>query len=204
MKKWLTRNREAIVPLLIVVVATLILVNLIKHGLLTVSGLASNKDALAALNSSVSIIVIAVGALFSYYRFFRGRTFYARAELNIQVTVIDTPEDFNIHVVTLIIKNIGTLSIWEPMPILKTYEQGPKGVTSQIWDNWRESSPSENETEMLAVIDSGEIAYFTHHHRVSKEVWAVTFSAYVRSHTNEMWKNSITVKNKSADSSKES
>lgn len=196
MRKWLTRNRETIIPLLVVTVVSLIFTILIKHQILTATGLSANKDTLAALNSVLSIMVLTVGGLFSYYRFFRGRTFYARAELDIRVTIIDTPKDFNIYAVTLVIKNIGTLSIWEPVPVIKVYEQGPKGTHYEVWDKWGESLLPEGEAEMLAVIDSGEIASFINQHRVNKDIWAVSYSAFVKSHSGEVWKQSITVANK--------
>ena len=196
MRKWLTRNRETIIPLLIVLIVLLIVAILIKHQFFTLSGLAVNKDALAALSSALSIIVLSVGGLFSYYRFFKGRTFYARAELTILITIIDTPEDFNIYAVTLIIKNIGTLSIWDPTPVIKIYEQGPGGTTSQIWDNWLESAIPDNEEEMLAVIDSGESASFFNQHRVRKDIWGVHYAAFIRSHSGDVWKQSVTIANK--------
>jgi hypothetical protein len=81
MKKWLTHHRDVVIPALVILATVLVLANLMKYKLLTASVLASNKDALAALSSAVSIIAISAGAVFSYYRFFRGRTFYSRAEL---------------------------------------------------------------------------------------------------------------------------
>jgi hypothetical protein len=200
MKKWLTRNREALIPLLVLAVATLILANLLKHGLLTPSVLAANKDALAALNSAVSIVVIVVGAIFSYYRFFRGRTFFSRAELKISVVVIETTKNFNLHAVTLEVKNIGTMSIWEPTPLVKLYEYGPAGPTSDTWGDWRDAVGSSDEADMLSVIDSGEVVSFINHHEVGKSIWAVTYVAFVTAKSREVWKVSTTVPNKSKQS----
>jgi hypothetical protein len=197
MKNWLTRHREAIMPLLVLAAVTLILANLLRHGLLTPSILAANKDALAALNSAVGVIVIVVGGIFSYYRFFRGRTFFSRAELKVSVVVIETTEDFNIHAVTVEVKNIGTLSIWEPTPYVRVDQYGPRGRKTDQWANWTEASGPGVETEMLTVIDSGETAAFICQHQVEKSIWSVTYVAFVKSREREIWKASTTVANKS-------
>lgn len=88
MRVWLTRNRELLFPAITVLIAFFLLANLVKHGILAPSALAANKDALSALNSTVNVIVIIFGAIFSYYRFFRGRTFFARADVDIGVTLL--------------------------------------------------------------------------------------------------------------------
>src|SRR5437016_5444752 len=107
--RWFTRHRDTIVPLLVVIVASLFLVNLIKHDILTASQLASNKDALAALQSAVQVVFIILGAVFSYYRFFRGRTFITRADVSIKVEVIQATDEFNVHALTVEFKNLGTV-----------------------------------------------------------------------------------------------
>src|ERR1700678_1114938 len=127
MKSWLTRHRDVTIPALVVVVAALVLANLMRYKLLTATALASNKDSLSALSSAVSVIPIIAGSVFSYYRFFRGRTFFCRAELKVNVTVIPTGTGVNLHAVALEVKNIGSLSIWDPIPVIRIDEYGPKG-----------------------------------------------------------------------------
>jgi hypothetical protein len=192
---WLTRNRELLFPAITVLIAFFLLANLVKHGILAPSALAANKDALSALNSTVNVIVIIFGAIFSYYRFFRGRTFFARADVDIGVTLLPTTADYNIHVITLTAKNIGNLTIWEPVPEVTVFQVGPDGTHQSRWDNWREARSAWENERMLALIDSGETVTFTGTLNVHKTIWAVTYIAFLRSSHGEIWKHSLTVSN---------
>jgi hypothetical protein len=198
MKKWLTRHRETVIPSLVVLATILVLADLMKYRFLTASVLASNKDALSTLSSAVSIIVICVGAVFSYYRFFRGRTFYSRAELKINVTVIPTQAGTNMHAVILEVKNIGTLSIWNPVPVMRVHEFGPDGVNDRVIDSWYEAQSPKGEGATLAVIDSGETASFWTKIEVADRLWVVFYTAFVHSEQ-QIWKQVTVVKNSRTD-----
>lgn len=197
--KWFAKHRETIVPLLVTFGLVLVFVNFVSYGILTASRLAANKDALDALSSSVNIVVLLIGSVFSYYRFFRGRTFFSRAEICVAVSVIDTTSDYYIHFVCVEIKNIGTLSIWNPQPIVEVYFEGPGENPPELWDKWREAAITPVIGEPYAVIDSGEVASFTNHYRVAKLVWAVGYVAFVRAESGELWKRGIMVPNVPSD-----
>ncbi|HXZ41395.1 MAG TPA: hypothetical protein VEG68_11705 [Terriglobales bacterium] len=199
MRKWLTEHRETVVPGLVVLVAILVLADLMKYRLLTASVLQSNKEALSALSSAVSIIAISVGAVFSYYRFFRGRTFYSRAELRIDVTVIATRVGINMHAVILEVKNIGTLSIWNPVPVIRVDEYGPNGVSQRFIESWSEAQSPKGEAGTLPVIDSGETAPFWTDIEVPDSVWAVFYTAFVHSEQGDIWKQVTCVQNTVTD-----
>ena len=195
MKKWLTQHREVVIPGLVVVVAALVLADLVKYKLLTASALAANKDALAALNSAVTVIAVMFGPIFSYYRFFRGRTFYSRAELKISVTVIAAKPGFNMQAVVLEVKNIGTVSIWAPVPVIRVDEYGPDGVTTLSLDSWAEATSPKDEIGTLPAIDPGETAPFWVDIDVPENVWTVFYTAFVHSEQGEIWKQVACVKN---------
>jgi len=110
---WFIRHRESIIPALLTIVAALLLANLVRHGVLSASRLAKNKDALSALQSCVQVVVLVLGAIFSYYRFFRGRTFVARGDLIVTVITVNA-ERASLHGVTLEFKNLGTTTVWRP------------------------------------------------------------------------------------------
>jgi hypothetical protein len=196
MKSWLTRHRDVVIPALVVLAAAMVLADLMRYKLLTTSILASNKDALAALSSAVSIVALSVGAVFSYYRFFRGRTFYSRAELKINVIVIPMRVGASMHAVILEVKNIGTLSIWDPIPVMRIDEYGPDGVHRRVIDSWSEAQSPRGEGATLAVIDSGETASFWTEIEVSEEMWAVFYTAFVHSSQGEIWKQVTVAQNK--------
>jgi hypothetical protein len=197
--RWFTRHRDTVVPLLVVVVAALLLANLIKHGILTASQLASNRDALAALQSAVQVVFIILGAVFSYYRFFRGRTFVMCADVSIKVEVIQASDEFNLHSLTVEFKNLGTVSIWDPKPNVNVHLIGPDGVTTEAWKNWREAASPASGPVLYAVVDSGETVSFSTYHRVLKSIWAVEYEAFVSDVAGVTWKRSATVANKVKD-----
>jgi hypothetical protein len=197
--RWFAKNREVIIPYLVVLVAGLLLANLIRHGILTASLLSSNKDALAALQSAVQIVFIIVGSIFSYYRFFRGRTFVSRADLSIRVDVIETTQESNLHYVTIEFKNLGTISIWNPTPTVSIYSFGPEGIAKDVWDKWREAASHNVDEPKYAVVDSGETVYFSTYQNVSKRFWAVEYAAFVSDSDGMTWKRSLMVANKPKD-----
>jgi len=202
MRSWLTRHRDVVIPALVVIVAVLILADLIKYRLLTASALAGNKDALAALSSAVNIIAVAVGAVFTYYRFFRGRTFFNRAELKINVTVISTRTGVNLHAVILEVKNIGSLSIWEPVPIIRVDEYGPNGINSRSIDSWSEARSPRSRGQTLPVVDAGETASFWMTEEVPQSSWVLIYTAWVHSQ-GETWKQVAVVENSVTGKSEE-
>ena len=192
--KWLLKNRETVLPILGAIALALLLAILVRLDILTTSKLATNKDALSALSSSVTMIFLLIGGVFSYYRFFRGRTFFARADIDIKVTIADTNTDKTIHFVVVEIKNIGTLPIWNPTPIVDviTIHNGPN--STERWDRWEEGTINDKK-ELFTVVDTGEDASFFNHHNVSKDVWAVGYIAYVTAESGETWKKAIMVPN---------
>jgi hypothetical protein len=202
MQRWYVRNRDTIVPLLGVGAIALLLANLIQHGYLTASLLATNKDALSALQSVVQVVVLTAGAIFSYYRFFRGRTFVSRAEINIVVQVLSAGEDQHLHSVIVQFKNLGTVSIWEPLPVVNVQLIGPEGVVSETWRNWRAARVTDHQnardlesTIPLTVVDSGETVTFNTYHEVSKRFWAAEYEVFVKDSDGNIWKRAAMVSN---------
>lgn len=194
MRAWLTRNRATVVPGLVLAGLVLTLAILLKHGILSRSTLEENKDSLSALNSAAGIIVIVLGGVFSYYRFFRGRTFVERAQPTLSVRVVPADGE-NIHAVTLTLENIGTLPIWNPLPTVHVRLEGPEGETRQTWDRWFEARTQDSSDEYLHVVDPAESVSFIHHIRVPEDVWVATYVAFVRSDSRQIWKCSFVAPN---------
>jgi hypothetical protein len=49
------------------------------------------------------------------------------------------------HAVVLEVKNIGTLSIWNPVPALRVKLYGPNGVQEEVYDSWSEARSPKGE-----------------------------------------------------------
>lgn len=181
---------------MVVVAGVLLLANLIKYGILSASRLTQSKDALNALQSAVQVVVLVLGAVFSYYRFFRGRTFVSRGDLTISVTVIETTAAHNLHWVSIEFKNLGTVSVWDPKPEVFVTMFSPDGVISDSWSDWHEAVTGSEKRRGFSVIDSGETATFTTHQEVSKGVWAVEYQLFVTDSDGVQWKRAAMIENK--------
>jgi hypothetical protein len=194
--KWFARYRETIIPLLVVVACVLLLANFVKHGILSTSQLTESKDALSALQSAVQVVFLILGAVFSYYRFFRGRTFVSRGDLTISVAVIETTATYNLHWVSIEFKNLGTVSVWDPKPEVFVALFGPDGVVTDSWSNWQEDVTGRERRSGFSIVDSGETASFTTHQQVAKAVWAVEYQVFVTDADGVRWKRATMIENR--------
>jgi hypothetical protein len=113
------RVRVWATPVLLAVLVALGMVYAAKVGVLSLGWLQSRKDAFAAINSIVGVIVLLAGSTIGYLRFFRGRTLTSRVELSISVDRLESPRSGFLHSVTVSAKNIGTIAIWAPRPRLQ-------------------------------------------------------------------------------------
>ncbi len=139
--------------------------------------LAKQKDALTALNSIVTMLILIAGSIFSYYRFFRGRTLSLRSELSLDVSVHQTPEQYFIHAIALTAKNVWGSTIWNPKPSIVMHIHGPKDVEQhKVINNWWEE-PGNEDQKTAIVIDPAETVGFFARQDIPATVWAVTYMA---------------------------
>lgn len=190
------RYKTEINFILSLIAAILIIANLQKYQYISSQWLKDQKDALAALNSIITMIVIVAGAIFSYYRFFFGRTFALRTELSLDVSVHGTNESFTLHAINLNVKNIGGLSLWNPKARLTLVIHGETEVKREISD-WQEDhfSADQDRSAISTVIESGETTSFFTYERIPENAWAVTYVACLTV-DQASWKVSKTVTNK--------
>lgn len=204
--------RPLVTPVLLAASAVLLLVYFRKT-VLSLDWLKVNKDALAAISGLCSTTVVIVAGIFAYCRFFHGRTLTKRAELSIDVDVIDGPENAHLHSINVSVKNIGTVTIWDPrlsVHVAVRNNDAP-GLEFKI-DQFRESSEFATPKPRRAIakklrakpremIDSGEVADFFAECEICKDAWAVTYTAtfdcstIIGTSSNYSWLRTRTVKN---------
>lgn len=195
-EEMIARVRSWLNPILGAVLVVLIFGYAVVHKYLTWSWFAANKDALSSVNSVIGSAAILLGGVLAYYRFFRGRTFSTRAELAMSVNVLHAPAEKFLHVLTLSVKNLGTVSIWNPQPIVKVSAHRRDGnVSSEPVHRWDEGALTVENSPRLSVLDSGESGDFFMQRFFPKDIWAVTYSATVRCSTGETWTKLVTVEN---------
>jgi hypothetical protein len=187
-------------PVLSVVLAVLLLAYARKAGILSTVWLVAHKDALAAVSSAFSAAGILVGGILAYYRFFRGRTLATRAELAIAVSIIRSPGTQLLHSITVSIKNVGTVTIWEPQPIIEVTKWHTDGKsTSFTISTWYEVPDANADESLISALDSGESGDFFTQHLFEADVWAVTYAATVSCTTGDSWTKLTTVANRAAE-----
>ncbi|MEH6436901.1 hypothetical protein [Massilia sp. DD77] len=192
---WLRRHAGPITFVLSLSVIVLALSNAWKHELVSSRWLAGQKDALAALNSIVTMLILVAGSIFSYYRFFKGRTLSLRVELSLEASVHQTPEQYRIHAISLSAKNVGSSTVWNPTPQITVQIHGPDGAAeTRHITQWSEEAGSE--ANMAAVIDAGEAAFFFAHQHIPDSAWAVTYFASMKADQGDEWHISKTISNK--------
>ena len=191
--KNILRYKSQIILGLTLIVCPLIGANVIKYSNFTREGIVANKDLIDVITKILSSTILAIGLIASYYRFFRGRTFAARADLKLDVAVYNTEDNYNLHVINLEVINIGSIPIREPHPTIVVYIHKPQKFTTVVIDDW--SRPMEEEGD-IHIIDSQENAQYHATRPISQDVLAVTYVARVKSRGKVTWKRAVTVSNK--------
>lgn len=197
MYEWLRRHKGAIIFALSIIAITLAFANAWKHQILSVKWLKDQKDALAAFKDIVTLLILLAASVFSYYRFFRGRTLSLRADLDIDISVHDTPNEYNLHAYTIHAKNVGTSTIWNPKPYLRVIVHGPDDADSERKiEHWYEEETELPKGSKAPVIEADEKATFFGHQEIPKSAWAVTYLATIKADSGDSWFVSRTISNK--------
>jgi len=193
---WSGPRRATAIATLSSVAIVLALANLIKEGYITWDILRDRKDALNAAASAINILVVLVGAVLSYFRFFRGRTFSTRADLDLSVEVIPLPDNRRLHAITFRVKNVGNTPIWNPRPIIEISLLGPTGSQHfGVINSWSDVLSAPDGPLRVAVLDPGETGTFATRREFDADVWVVTYAASVTCDSGDVWKHVRLVRN---------
>jgi hypothetical protein len=128
--------------------------------------------------------------------FFRGRTFAARADLKLRVSVHETPEDFNVHTAIAEITNLGSTPIWDPIPVIEVTISGPAGTESRVIDNWSSGPRMPGQTTDVTVIEATETSLFLAQQVISKQAWVITYLVSIKSKRGDVWQSGASISNK--------
>lgn len=199
---WIRRHVGAIIFSLTLFVAILLLANAWKHNIISARWLKDQKDALSSINSIATTILFIAGAIFSYYRFFRGRLLTVKAELSLSVSIHPTPENSLLHSITLTVKNVGAFPIWNPIAIVTVIIHGGESAGTEEIRQWDTPRASADISNAFPIVESDETVSFFAIRRIPKSAWAVTYMATLSADTGDAWFTSRTVTN--SPSSRES
>lgn len=195
MLTWLHRHNGAIVFAATLLVAVLVLANAVKHNFISAEWLKEQKDALSAINSIATTILVIAGAIFSYYRFFKGRLLSLKAEPSLSISVHPTSRDTLLHAITLRVKNAGSSTIWNPTAMVTVVIHGPEPTPNEEIRHWDTPQAVVDVSDTFGLIESDESVSFFALRYIPKTAWAVTYTASISADTGDVWFASQTVTN---------
>ena len=173
------------------IVAILFTAEVVKLLIVHAEWLGSKKDPIQSITTIVSSGLVVLGALFAYFRFFHGRTFARRLDIQLDVKVIKTTPVAFLHAIDLDIKNIGSVPIWNPTVVLRIQQHGQSVGEPEEIDDWQDPFP----IDRGSVIDTQESQQFYVWRRIPEDTWAVTYWVKVSTSRGEAWTRAITIAN---------
>jgi len=197
--KFLQRNRDILVFWGILIALVLLIANVWQDQLITAEYLVANKDAIQTASSIASAVILIIGALFTYYRFFRGRTFSARGQIDIQTKVHHLNEQTNLHVTKVQFKNVGSTAIFSPKLKLVVDSIGTERKREVI-GHWFDPAADIEDVPKMYYVDPDETTSFLVHREIPKSTRIVIYTAIVSSDDRVVWQDAESISNEVAES----
>lgn len=156
-----------------------------------------HKDRIKLIGAILSAFVVVMAAFVTYIRFFLGRIFALRAEVEVLVSVHDTGKRKYLHAISVSIKNVGSNTIWEPEPIVSVHLHDKGKTTSKLDEcSFINTTIAEDKKSLPKRVEPNETKHFFTTFKVNKRIPVVTYVANVSS-KNSYWWNSVTISNNS-------
>ncbi len=154
------------------------------------------KELFATLRELLTVIAIIGGGFLTYFRFFKGRIFSEKADVEITVQLIETPNDSILHSVNCFLINKGSTTIWNPttrIGIKRFYINNT--ITQEVVDGIREKSFFDEREFDRYFVDPGEKIIFLNQQEHDYNVWAVLYEIEISSKSKATWKTATLVNN---------
>jgi len=153
-------------------------------------------DKIKVYKDLLTIGVIILGGIASYFRFFAGQTLSKKGEIDIYCELIQMPSNKIFHSVKISFKNVGNLAIYQPYATISVVEYNANNnsetkITEYIKEQFiGDINTTKNQSSLL----QNEVIYFSYEQEFSKDIWAVKYIAEVKSKKN-IWVNSKIIEN---------
>ncbi|SFF12880.1 hypothetical protein [Nitrosomonas sp. Nm166] len=192
MKKAPWHESQGWIPWLILLTIFLLMAVGIKEGWFAYIDFKSHKDEIDGITKILSSLVLLVGGILAYLRFFKGRTL--RPKLNILPSSgFITLENDNLHWIDVKIENCGSVSIWNHEIIIYATFHTPEPYCMQVKDYMPEITEVKNREHL---IDVGETSHEHAFVKVPANVSAITYQILIKDHKGTIWVQCITVSNR--------
>ena len=196
---WSARWARLYSPLIVALsmtVAVLLIAVSFRVGLISPGLLVANKEFIDVSTRLLGALVLTLGAIASYFRFFKGRTLSPRLKIEALVEVIPIDSSRNLHVLSVEVTNVGTVAIWGLQPRIEIRYHGDDSRTEEdIGDWWTPLDHRDGKTR-LRMLDTEESSQFAVHRDVPVTVWAVTFFTRISLSSGHSWHRVTTASNR--------
>jgi hypothetical protein len=182
-------------------IVTILLVLNVFAGKLVPNGyLKKNKEEIGVIKDITTIAAIIIALIFSYYKFFVGKTYSSKANTDIAYTLIETPFESIFHNIKISFINTGEIAIWEPKLTVqaKLMENEKDKFNIEVFSDITEISLESTADDTGYLVGPSETAYFLFQKHVPKKVWAVNYLISIRESRGIKWTNTVIIENKIA------
>lgn len=127
----LIRHKEAILIFLVILAAILLYAELLQENIIQnfISN-DSNEKIIEFTSTLLTLIIVIVGSVFAYFKFFKGHLFLAKLNVKASAQLIKIDKRQNLHIITIKVTNYGQYSIFNPS-IICFYSDWPFDHTSK-------------------------------------------------------------------------
>jgi len=195
-------RRSTVITLLSVAVVALLVANGVKYGLLEDRFFVAHEKLIDGLAKIFAGALLLIGTLASYFRFFRGRTFSARADLDLSVNVMEGSPGHLLHAIDVKLHNLGAVPIWGPTAELRIHAFGEPAIEPEYVTAWKLRRERDG-VERTIVIDPQERGQFHATREFDRKIWAVHYEVIVTSASQDAWHSMTTVPNRSPSGASE-
>jgi hypothetical protein len=185
-----------LVVALSVAVVVLLVAVAFRLGLISAPRLVENKDLVDVSTKILGALILTLGAVASYFRFFKGRTLSPRLKIDAAVEVFPIDSSRNLHVLSVEVANVGSVSIWGLQPRVEIHYHGDEERREEDIGDWWTPLDQRDGTPRLRMLDTGESSQFVVHREVPREVWAVTYFTRISLSSGHSWDRVTTASNR--------
>jgi hypothetical protein len=193
--RW-ARLHSALVVVLSVLVGALLIAVAFRYGVIRASTLVQNKDLIDVGTKLLGTVILAFGAIASYFRFFKGRTLSPRLAINATVEVLPVDVSRTLHVLSVDVKNVGSVAIWGLEPRVEINFRGDQERTEEDIGNWWTPLEQRDGKRRLHMLDTDESSQFVVHREVPIQYWAVTYFIRIGLSSGHSWHRIVTASNR--------
>ncbi len=201
---WRARWARLYSPLVVALSITLIVLLVaaaFRLGLISGPRLVENKDLVDVSTKILGSLILSLGAVASYFRFFKGRTLSPRLQIETKVDVLPIVSSRHFHVLSVEVSNVGSVAIWGLEPQVEIRYHGDKAWTEKDTGHWWTPLDPQDDVARLRMLDTEESSQFVVQREVPINVWAVTYFTRISLSSGHSWHRVTSASNRVPDTS---